>query len=757
MPGRRTQEEDVLDPDNTITRRGFLSASAVLAASALTGRGLAGEADPVTIDPTKSVFPAPNDPAQWPAFREELTRWRGETRRKLGYDDRYYRRPEFAWDASNFACAFVMMCDETFYDRKRGEYTLDAFLDHGKREFGGYDSIVLWHAYPRIGVDRRNQFDFYRDMPGGLKGVRAMIEKAHRRGVRIFVNFNPWDMGTRREKLPDRVESIADPSVPWRTYYSAPDVDALADIVRDLDADGIFLDTIPFAPPGLRKTLDNLPRGVVFEGELSLDVEHVHDHHASWAQGFDLGDGDAPGVLRNRWFERRHTMHLVDRWSPDHTNELQTAWMNGTGVMVWENVFGSWLGWSARDRSILRSMPPVQRRYAALFQDEGWTPLVPTEQPGVYASLWESGGLRLWTLVNRTQKAVDGSLLKVFANAGERLFDLAAGTELPRQVGAASFAFSARIGPRGIGCLLAAASSAHLGRDFKAFLERQAAVRAQASDDTTPPTTTTKITVPAPSRYAASAPDGMVELPAGSLDLTIRIRSRECGFYEGSHLKDEPLKDVYNAEYVIFRRHAEFARFAIDTIPVTNARFAEFLAASGYRPNHRENFLKHWVDGKPPAGKENHPVVWVDLDDARAYAKWAGKRLPTEEEWQYAAQGNDGREWPWGAKMEPGRCNDGASGATTPVDAFPEGRSPFGCFDLCGNVWQWTESERSDGRTRFAMIRGGSYFEAKGSGWYVSGGPRPAVESTKFLLMWPGLDRCATIGFRCAKDLDARP
>ncbi len=103
--------------------------------------------------------------------------------------------------------------------------------------------------------------------------------------------------------------------------------------------------------------------------------------------------------------------------------------------------------------------------------------------------------------------------------------------------------------------------------------------------------------------------------------------------------------------------------------------------------------------------------------------------------------------------MEPGRCNAGEAGGTTTVKAFQRGRSPFGCYDMCGNVWQWTESERSDGRTRFCIIRGGAWFAAKGSKWYVDGGPQPTNLATKFLMSWPGLDRCSTIGFRCACDL----
>ena len=246
----------------------------------------------------------------------------------------------------------------------------------------------------------------------------------------------------------------------------------------------------------------------------------------------------------------------------------------------------------------------------------------------------------------------------------------------------------------------------------------------------------------------------MVEIPAATLELAIEMRQRECGYYESMPPRGHRLAESYRFNTVTFRRRVEFKRFAIDVTPVTNAEFAEFLRLTKWQPKHAENFLRHWTGGKPSAGQEDHPVVYVDLDDARAYARWAGKRLPTEEEWQYAAQGADGRAYPWGNEMQPGRCNDGKTGGTTPVKAFPLGRSPFGCFDLCGNVWQWTESERTDGRTRFCMIRGGSFFVPRGSNWYVDGGPRPANFATKFLLMWPGLDRCGTIGFRCVKDLD---
>src|SRR5260221_11466977 len=140
-----------------------------------------------------------------------------------------------------------------------------------------------------------------------------------------------------------------------------------------------------------------------------------------------------------------------------------------------------------------------------------------------------------------------------------------------------------------------------------------------------------------------------------------------------------------------------------------------------------------------PAAIAELPVVYVDLEDARAYARWAGKRLPTEPEWQRAAQGTDGRTWPWGNDFDAARCTPSGRGPM-PVLSLPAGRSPCRWHHMSGNVWEWTESERTDGRTRFAIIRGGSWFRAEGSLWYLPGGPQPCTTHTKLLLAAPGRD-----------------
>jgi formylglycine-generating enzyme required for sulfatase activity len=187
---------------------------------------------------------------------------------------------------------------------------------------------------------------------------------------------------------------------------------------------------------------------------------------------------------------------------------------------------------------------------------------------------------------------------------------------------------------------------------------------------------------------------------------------------------------------------------------VTNAEFGKFLAGSGYKPRDARNFLKDWKNGAPPVGWENKPVTWVSLEDARAYAGWAGKRLPHEWEWQYAAQGTDGRLYPWGNTWKDSAvpATDQGRDLTGPADvtSHPEGVSPFGVMDMSGNVWQWTD-EFVDTHTRAGILRGGSYYRPQNSIWYFPATYK-LTEHGKYLLMAPSKDRAATLGFRCVVD-----
>jgi len=136
----------------------------------------------------------------------------------------------------------------------------------------------------------------------------------------------------------------------------------------------------------------------------------------------------------------------------------------------------------------------------------------------------------------------------------------------------------------------------------------------------------------------------------------------------------------------------EMPAFYMDRHPVTNRQFEQFVRETGYQTTSElRRDIETWRSHYRP-GKENHPVVCVSWFDAGEYAAWAGKRLPTEAEWERAARGHDGRPWPWGHDPASARLNcwESHHEGTTDVLMFGGGRSPFGIYDMAGNVREWT-------------------------------------------------------------------
>ena len=129
----------------------------------------------------------------------------------------------------------------------------------------------------------------------------------------------------------------------------------------------------------------------------------------------------------------------------------------------------------------------------------------------------------------------------------------------------------------------------------------------------------------------------------------------------------------------------------IDKTPVTNAMFAKFVQETGYQTEGEKAKDHYTWRSRAGRGRDNHPVVYVSWHDANAYASWAGRRLPTEAEWEKAAGGTDGRKWPWGNYPPTKKlCNFGMNVKdTTPVGAYPAGASPYGVLDMAGHVWEW--------------------------------------------------------------------
>ncbi len=247
------------------------------------------------------------------------------------------------------------------------------------------------------------------------------------------------------------------------------------------------------------------------------------------------------------------------------------------------------------------------------------------------------------------------------------------------------------------------------------------------------PPTPTPIPTPTPApagTEAATAPpvtEMMVEIPAGD-------------FIMGNDEGDDDEKPAHTVT---------LEAFEIDIFEVTNADFARFVEETGYQTEAEKAGEAGWR--AYAEGKDNHPVVKVTWNDANAYCRWAGKRLPTEAEWEKAARGTEGFIYPWGNEWDPAKANTKESGfrGTVAVGSFAEGASPYGLFDMAGNVWEWTADwyQAYPDSTYQSEYFGEKFKVTRGGGWFqeaklVTTSNRSATDPSA---------ANDDLGFRCAR------
>jgi serine/threonine-protein kinase len=220
-----------------------------------------------------------------------------------------------------------------------------------------------------------------------------------------------------------------------------------------------------------------------------------------------------------------------------------------------------------------------------------------------------------------------------------------------------------------------------------------------------------------PAELRKDVPKGLVDLTLQALSKRPEERPRSCEEFLARlvaalpEFESQParavnvpalIKDADGGELLLVpasffgmgqeRRQVYLDSFYIDRLPVTNRQFARFIEVTGYR-SFQGHFLAHFPEGRVPDQLLSHPAVHVSWFDARAYAQWAGKALPSEAQWEKAARGTDGRKYPWGKSApDETRANYGLiRRGTVPVGSYPAGASPYGVEDMAGNVWEWCE------------------------------------------------------------------
>jgi gamma-glutamyl hercynylcysteine S-oxide synthase len=667
------------------------------------------------------------------AWLADIKHWRGERLIRIGYDGSRYDRPELKWTQSSFLQPQMMVQDRYFYDPVARHYTVDRYLDDLDKRYGGIDAVLIWPTYPNMGIDDRNQLDLIRSMPGGVAGVTQMIADFHKRGVRVLFPMMMWDQGTR------------DPGKPWPQ--------AIAELMAEIGADGINGDTQDGVPLAFSAAADKVGHTLAFQPEDGPSDEALAWNVMTWGQySFPF----APLVDKYKWLEPRHMVNISDRWNRDKTSDLQFAFFNGVGWESWENIWGIWNGITARDAEATRRVATIERAVAPFLVSTEWEPYAPMSRYGVFASRWPLHQQTLWTIVNRNEYDAAGQQIELEPEEGMRYFDLYHGIELrPDRTPDGKIGLSFSIEAHGYGALLATKTSPDSAMQALVGTMKEMTTKPLASYSHEWRVLPQEMVPIAATRASSASQPDMVKIAAG--DFVFRVHGIEIeGFNDSGVDVQYPWEDSPR------RFHEQLIpikSFYIDKYPVTNAQFKTFIDRTRYHPQDDINFLRDWKDGNFPSGWENKPVTWVSLEDARAYAAWAGKRLPHEWEWQYAAQGRDGRIYPWGndwtASAVPVPDKSRTMRGPDAVNAHPQGASPFGVMDLVGNIWQWTE-EFTDAHTRAAILRGGEYYQPQGSMWYFPQAYK-LTEHGKLLLTAPSLDRSGGIGFRCVQDENGAP
>jgi iron(II)-dependent oxidoreductase len=517
----------------------------------------------------------------------------------------------------------------------------------------------------------------------------------------------------------------------------------------------------------------------------------------SWGEGYQgCPEGCIPPVIYEKWIETRHTKQIVNRWATNHFADLAQAFFNGCGFTTWENVWGFWNQLSDRDAEATRRVGMLLRFLAPFLVSADWEPHVvlaaPAAAASIYASRWPSpagiafpSNATAWTLVSTNLSSnfsAAPAILVPCGGANVAYFDVYSGAPLTpspySQAGGPGCALSVSMEAGGYGAVIGVSPGDAAGNaTLAAFLSsmRVRTARALASYSTAVALLPQNMTIwqPAPS-LPPSAWGGMILIPS---DPSWRFA------VNGSTIEGRQFQYGGDIQYPWealpqWQHDATIAipAFYIDITPVTNAQYAAFLAASGYAPADTHNFLLDWAGSmiEPPPGWDKKPVTWVDLSDAVAYCAFYGKRLPNDWEWQYAMQGRDGRQYPWGSSRDESRMPPPIPARIRPapadVGSYPNGSSPFGVLDGIGLIWQWTNPS-VDEHTSSAIVRGSSYFHPTSCPWYFPNFGIAQINCSqwlpqsetnvsgtlwthnKLMMMAPAYNRAGTLGFRCVGDV----
>ena len=710
------------------------------------------------------------------------------------FDNSIMGRKDLQWFRNKYVVNLMMTWDRRFYDYKDGKFHVQEFLEQAKKLYGGSDVYSIWPTWPTLGMDQRNQWDMFRDLPGGYDKLHEISNLCHSLGTYFFICYNPWDGSTRSDE---------------------GHFDGMTNIIKKVGIDGVVLDTQGGSSKELQDAADRAQPGVIMYSEgmaVPKDMQGIPSGRVHNALYYP------PMLNLNKFIKPDFAIFRVADFGQERINrELYLSFFNGYGTEI--NQFAPGIPeWVNEEYALLGKTSRVLRENTSNFISQNYTPLLQTLKDNVFVNRWDKSDKTIYTVFSLVPEGFSEALFAVDNKPNTHYVDIFNHEELvPQEKGnkwyvpAVTSAFNKTdIGTNNEGAVTAIAAlqnsldvklrsdlltfSSTKGtkiriwpgmpsydKEYKEFKTNKQTINlidyfpdfhgkiiVQAFDENEELVDERIVKIqPGSARLASraestnpvkKAPKGMVKIPAGK-------------FMCNKYMVGDSFIPYPDAPTLVNEK-VDMPAYFMDKYPVTNAQYKEFMDATSYKPTDANNFLKHWEGGKIVKGQENFPVIYVSHEDAKAYAKWANKRLPTEIEWQYAAQTEKGNAWPWIQDkpiqkveeyvtntlsvwkmkgIDEDRCNLG-DGKLYPVGKYPKGANPYGLEDLTGSVWQLTNDLYDNGEYRYIMMKGGSYFLPSSSWWYVQGGPRELFYRQYLLRVSQGFERNATVGFRCVTD-----
>jgi len=286
---------------------------------------------------------------------------------RSNFDFTFYKRPIQEKYRQRLISHFTFLYGFDIYDPQSNQFRIDEFLDEGELNFGGYDYMLLWHDYQRMGIDNRDQFDMYEDLPGGLEGLRKMVDKAHARDVQVFIPYKPWDIMKGRD---DHFKQEAR-------------------ISKAIGADGVFLDTMSETDKGFREALDAVNPDNVFVSEGRPDLAAAQLVTGSWNQSGNATN-KMPNVDLFRFVIPEHNVHNINRGARKRDELIYNALFNGTGFIVWEDIFGEINRYSWNERILISRYNRVIHENRDAYLTENPVPLVADFRDDLYVNAFPS-------------------------------------------------------------------------------------------------------------------------------------------------------------------------------------------------------------------------------------------------------------------------------------------------------------------------------------------------------------------------------